>query len=309
MPDSEAQMQKGMSPLGVRMSYHLITHMMQIIDLTVTVSALFSFLSSLLISSLLLPPSPLSKITSGRKNKHWKTLSCFGIHVCKEGLFPLLSSSRLKGAGAPVWRQTSSLWNFSQFSSQLAMPVCFQTKDFRLYLALIETSHSARDKREKMCFEIEPLGRQRNQHANATRKWIQDEAWGSNLGANRSLPAQGPSKAIVKTSGEFGPVFVKGRRWKLDVEAILKINYNGIDCFREVTLVCQRLGRLFTKMTLQWTMENFLLISHLGNSRRAECAAPCVFLTFPRVCAGAVLVCWARTWFVLSRDWISDVRV
>lgn len=188
------------------------------------------------------------------------------------------------------------------------MPVWFQTKDFRLYLALIETSHSARDKREKMCFEIEPLGRQRNQHANATRKWIQDEAWGSNLGANRSLPAQGPSKAIVKTSGEFGPVFVKGRRWKLDVEAVVKINYNGIDCFRGVTLLCQRLGRLFTKMTLQQTMEDFLLISHLANSHGALCATPCVFLTFPTVCAGAVLVCHAWTWFVISGDCTSDVR-
>lgn len=235
-------------------------------------STFFVFFSPLLISFLL--PSPDSfikkkKIASRRKNKHWKTLSCFGTHVCKKGLFPLLCPSRLKGAGAPVWRQTGSLWNFSQFSSQLAMPVWFQTKDFRLYLALIETSHSARDKREKMCFEIEPLGRQRNQHANATRKWIQDEAWGSNLGANRSLPAQGPSKAIVKTSGEFGSMFVKGRRWRLDVEVILKINYSGTYCFREITLVCQGPGRLFTRMSHEWTMEYFLLISHLANSHRA----------------------------------------
>lgn len=79
-----------------------------------------------------------------------------------------------------------------------------------------------------MCFEIEPFGRQRNQHANATRKWIQDEAGGSNLGANRSLPAQGPNKAVVMTSGEFGPVFVKGRRWKLDVEAIFKSQWDRL---------------------------------------------------------------------------------
>lgn len=57
-----------MSTLSIKMVYHLITHMMQIIDLTVTVSALFFFISSLLIASLLAPPPPNSFI----KNNFWK---------------------------------------------------------------------------------------------------------------------------------------------------------------------------------------------------------------------------------------------
>lgn len=216
MSDSGSQMQKAKSTHSVKMISHLIPHVMQVIDLAVILLSLSLFPFNVFLFASPPPlPSLLSKTSSGRKNKYWKTLSCFGNHVCKKGLFPLFCSSRLKGAGAPVWRQTSSLWNFSQFSSQLAMPVWFQTKDFRLYLALIETSHSARDKREKMCFEIEPLGRQRNQHANATRKWIQDEAEGSNLSTKGSLPAWGPSKAIVETSGECGPLFVKGMKFKL----------------------------------------------------------------------------------------------
>lgn len=62
------------------------------------------------------------------------------------------------------------------------------------------------------------------------------------------------------------PCVCWGRRWRLDVEAILKINNNGIDCFRGITPVCQRLSRLFTKTALQWSTENFLLISHLASS-------------------------------------------
>lgn len=199
-----------MSSLSIKMVYHLITHTMQITDLTVTVSALFFFLSSLLISSLLLPPTPLSKITSGRKNKHWKTLSCFGSHVCGTGLFPC--------SVPPDWKELELQFEGRQAACETSASFhrswpClgdFRQKTSVFIWRLLRHLIQLEIKGKKMCFEIEPLGRQRNQHANATRKWIQDEAWGSSLSANRSLPAQGPTKAIVKTSGEFGPVFVGG---------------------------------------------------------------------------------------------------
>lgn len=123
-----------------------------------------------MISSLSVPATPLSKITSGRKNKHWKTLS----RVCKPGLFPLPCSCSLKGAAAPVRSETSA-------SSAHSWPCLADPRQktsvfiWRLLRHLIQLEIKGKE----MCFEIEPSGRQRHQHANATRKWVQDEAPGS----------------------------------------------------------------------------------------------------------------------------------
>lgn len=55
---------------------------------------------------------------------------------------------------APARGQTRRLEDFRPFSSQLARPGKPQTKDFRLYLALILMSHSSEDKRKDVLWNL-----------------------------------------------------------------------------------------------------------------------------------------------------------
>lgn len=77
-----------------------------------------------------------------------------------------------------------------------------------------------------MSFEIEPLGRHRQQHANATRRWVQDEAQ-ENISpqCQQGFAAQGPREAPGGSQGSLALCLSR----ELDVEAILEINDNGVD--------------------------------------------------------------------------------
>lgn len=62
-------------------------------------------------------------------------------------------------------------------------------------------------------------------HANGFKMKLQDQSR-----CQRGFACTGTQQSPCGTSGEFGSVFVKGRRWELDVEAILAVSDNGVDC-------------------------------------------------------------------------------
>lgn len=62
---SEAQMQKAVSTLSIKMVYHLIPHMIQITDLTVIVCSLF-------LSFFPVDPFPFAPPKPFIKNNFWK---------------------------------------------------------------------------------------------------------------------------------------------------------------------------------------------------------------------------------------------
>lgn len=109
---------------------------------------------------------------------------------------PLPCSCSLKGAGAPLLEAACETSASSAHSWPCLAAPRQKTSVFiwRLLRHLIQLQIKGKE----MCFEIEPLGRHRHQHANATRAngFKMKLGRGAAPGANRGLPAQGPSKAL-----------------------------------------------------------------------------------------------------------------
>lgn len=174
-------------------------------------------------------------------------------------------SCSLKGAAAPLLEAACETSASSAHSWPCLADPRQKTSVFiwRLLRHLMELQIKGKE----MCFEMEPRGRHRHQHANATRRWAQDEAGGEDQRCQEGFACTGTQQSPRGTSGTW-ELFVQGRRWELDVEAILGINDNGVDCS---WLVHQN------NSTKPWRIlfSNFLLMSHLRNPQGASCGTPC----------------------------------